>query len=90
MSDEFEIANNLDPLLADDANFDEDDDGYTNLEEALGGSDLRDPGSVPTPPSTPATFAYFNLPISCSPSIPKYLCNPVSLPWLNLLLDDGN
>ena len=39
ISDEFEIANNLDPLNAADASLDPDNDGLTNLEEFTLGSD---------------------------------------------------
>ena len=48
MSDDFEIANGLKPRKAADAGRDPDGDKYTNLEEYLGGSDPRDPKSVPS------------------------------------------
>jgi len=46
MPDEWEIANFLDPLL-DDAHDDADEDGYTNLEEYLAGTDPNNPASHP-------------------------------------------
>lgn len=44
MPDEWEIANFLDPLF-DDAHDDADEDGYTNLEEYLAGTDPNNPVS---------------------------------------------
>ena len=46
MPDEWEVGFGLDPLT-DNANEDSDDDGYSDLEEYLGGSDPKDPGSTP-------------------------------------------
>lgn len=46
MPDEWEVEFGLDPL-ADNADADSDEDGFTDLEEYLGGSDPKDPGSTP-------------------------------------------
>ncbi len=49
MPDAFELANGLDPLNSDDAQRDNDGDGYTNVEEFLAGSDPNVPdASLPT------------------------------------------
>ena len=45
MPDDYEIANNLDPLDETDADGDVDGDGYTNLEEYTAGTDPQDPSS---------------------------------------------
>jgi len=48
LSDDYETAHGLDPLNPDDALLDNDNDGYTNLEESqCGGSDPNDPASIP-------------------------------------------
>jgi hypothetical protein len=46
MPDEWEVEFGLDPLT-DNADGDSDEDGFTDLEEYLGGSDPKDPGSTP-------------------------------------------
>lgn len=46
MPDAWEIEFGLDPVV-DNTDMDSDDDGYTDLEEYLGGSDPKDPGSTP-------------------------------------------
>jgi hypothetical protein len=46
MPDAWEVEFGLDPLM-DNANEDSDEDGFTDLEEYLGGSDPTDPGSTP-------------------------------------------
>lgn len=46
MPDEWEVEFELDPLTG-NADEDSDEDGYTDLEEYLGGSDPRDPDSTP-------------------------------------------
>ena len=49
LSDDYETAHGLDSLNPDDALLDNDNDGYTNLEESqCGGSDPNDPTSVPS------------------------------------------
>jgi hypothetical protein len=48
MPDDFEVTNGLNLRKAADAGRDPDGDQYTNLEEYLGGSDPRDPKSVPS------------------------------------------
>lgn len=86
MSDDFENLYGFDPLLADDAYEDADGDGFTNLDEALGGSNPQDSASVPTAaPVEPAGF--FSLPEVCDP-LDTSGCTPVVLPWLDLLLGD--
>ncbi|MBC3764947.1 FG-GAP-like repeat-containing protein [Neptunicella marina] len=47
MSDEFEIANGLDPLNSYDAKADSDEDGFINILEFEIGTDLFDPSSHP-------------------------------------------
>ncbi len=47
MPDSWEIENNLDPLT-DDAHEDPDEDGFTNLQEYLAGTDPRNPNSFPS------------------------------------------
>ena len=47
MSDIHEAANGLDPLSADDASLDIDNDGFTALQEFYGQSDYQDSDSVP-------------------------------------------
>jgi len=47
MPDGWEVQYGLDPASAADAGGDLDGDGYTNLQESLGGSDPINPGSVP-------------------------------------------
>jgi hypothetical protein len=46
MTDEYEAANGLDPLV-DDASGDLDEDGYSNLEEYEAGTNANDPNDVP-------------------------------------------
>ncbi|TDF34621.1 hypothetical protein EYS14_22960 [Alteromonadaceae bacterium M269] len=53
MPDTFEIENNLDPLDSSDAQQDADNDGSTNLQEFLVGTDPNDPASTPAPPPPP-------------------------------------
>jgi len=48
MPDAWEIANNLDPLMANDSSYDPDGDNYTNLNEYLGGSDPQNEYSIPS------------------------------------------
>lgn len=48
--DVYESANGLDPLDPADANADNDEDGFTNLEEFEAGSDPQDPASTPRKP----------------------------------------
>lgn len=48
ISNELEIASNLDPLNPDDAEGDLDSDGYSNRVEIISGSDISDPQSTPT------------------------------------------
>jgi len=47
MADSWETLNGLDPTNADDAEFDPDNDGATNLEEFEEKTDAMDPGSIP-------------------------------------------
>ncbi len=49
--DHIEIANGLNPLDSTDAHTDTDEDGYTNLEEYLAGTDINDSASIPMPDS---------------------------------------
>jgi len=86
MSDEFEINNGFDPLLAADAFLDADGDGFSNFDEFIAGTGPRDSGSVPAPPSnlSPLNFVAER----CQPGTPRVLCGPISLPWLGILLGD--
>ena len=86
MSDDFEIQFGLDPLLSSDAYDDADGDGFSNLDEALGGSNPRDSASVPTPP--PVVPANFTFPAGLCDPLATRGCLPVVLPWLDLLLGD--
>lgn len=64
IDDALEISLGLNPLDADDANSDNDDDGFSNLEEAFAGSDLNSSVSKPVasawamPQATPAFTGY--------------------------------
>jgi len=87
MSDEFEISNGFDPLFAGDASQDADNDGFTNFDESIAGTDPRDPASVPAPPSNVSPLNFFFNEI-CQPGAPRSLCGAISLPWLGILLED--
>jgi hypothetical protein len=60
MKDGYEEAYELNPLL-NDANEDPDSDGFINLDEYKGGSDPRDPGSIPADKILIRLFKGFNL-----------------------------
>jgi hypothetical protein len=53
MPDDYEDANGFNRLNAKDAGRDADGDGFSNLEEYLGGSDPNDPKSLPRPRHLP-------------------------------------
>ena len=52
MPDGWEVGYGLNPLV-DDSALDPDGDGYSNLEEYLGGSDPTDPASIPVAVAVP-------------------------------------
>ncbi len=60
MKDGYEETYALNPLV-NDANEDPDNDGFTNLDEYKGGSDPRDPGSIPANKILVKLFKGFNL-----------------------------
>jgi hypothetical protein len=73
MPDGWEIAHGLNPLI-NDALADPDGDGFSNLEEFLGGSDPRDPASIPRTDNTPPTSAVDSIsPTRCRSPLPPQL-----------------
>jgi hypothetical protein len=85
MSDDFEIGNGFDPLLADDALLDADGDGFNNFDEYLAGTDPRNSASVPSPAPDLSPIESSEI---CQPGAPRSLCGAISLPWLGILLED--
>lgn len=60
MPDNWEVDNELNPLI-DDSALDPDGDGYTNLDEYLAGTDPQDSGSNPAPtPGPPVAVPEYN------------------------------
>nr|WP_010133609.1 leucine-rich repeat domain-containing protein [Microbulbifer agarilyticus] len=53
LTDQFEIDNGLNPQDATDADGDNDSDGFSNLHEAVVGTDMNDGGSVPLAMANP-------------------------------------
>jgi DNA-binding beta-propeller fold protein YncE len=71
MSDVFEIGNGLDPYN-NDAGIDSDNDGYTNIEEYIAGTNPKDPnstpGSKPGPMPGPNLGDFVDIPMLTEPA----------------------